>query len=165
MRTKRTKEYPKTASPQICCHKDRLCNKLKIIAMKSGLINFLFSFILVLLIFNCTSDTESPKNLNLTIQVLGNPQCRKAKSAEIVENFSSQQSCHMGCKCNCLYDQFFIYFSNASHNTSTGCSTFRPVPSSMWWRHDVPGAAIISSEPDFRTAGKISISPICILNS
>jgi hypothetical protein len=61
--------------------------------MKPGLINLLLSFILVFFIFNCTHDTETPGDLTLSIQVLGNPKCKQTKSIAIFEGALAQQSC------------------------------------------------------------------------
>ena len=49
---------------------------------------------------------------------------------------------------------------NASYNTSMVCNAFLPVPSFIWWRQLVPGAAIITSVLWFLTAGNKTNSPI-----
>ena len=58
----------------------------------------------------------------------------------------------------CLKNQFL----SASYRISTGCKATRPVPSLIWCRQLVPGAAIITSSFWIRTAGNKTSSPIFI---
>ena len=70
---------------------------------------------------------------------------------------------HIGNKNSYWKRSFAVYGDKsecASYIISIGCLAVRPVPSFMWWRHEVPGAEIIVSSFAFRTAGKSTISPI-----
>jgi hypothetical protein len=53
-------------------------------------------------------------------------------------------------------------FFNAPYSTSTGCTAILPVPSFIWWRQLVPGAAMITFSDAALTAGNNTSSPTCI---
>jgi hypothetical protein len=53
----------------------------------------LLIFFLVILFFSCTSDTNDQTQMNLTIRLTGNPQCKGSKSADISSVTSQSESC------------------------------------------------------------------------
>jgi hypothetical protein len=55
-------------------------------------ISLYFLFLLALL-FSCTSENENPEKMDLTIHLLGNPQCVYLKSANSVLEIPESQSC------------------------------------------------------------------------
>lgn len=61
--------------------------------MKLAISKLLIAFIVLLTLCNCNQEPENPKDLNLTIKLLGNPACNQQKSAEILESIPISQSC------------------------------------------------------------------------
>ncbi len=55
--------------------------------------NLLAAIVILSAIYSCTNETDASKELNLTISLLGTPQCNNQKSAEILGNTSVFQSC------------------------------------------------------------------------
>gem|GEM_PF-2868679 len=55
-----------------------------------------------------------------------------------------------------------LRYRSAAWRISAGWRAWRPVPSAIWWRQLVPGAARSTSAGAARTAGKSTSSPILI---
>ena len=55
-----------------------------------------------------------------------------------------------------------LRYRSAAWRISAGWRAWRPVPSAIWWRQLVPGAASSTSAGAARTAGKSTSSPILI---
>jgi len=54
---------------------------------------FLYFLFLFVLLFSCSSDTENPEEMNLSIRLLGNPQCVYLKSSTDLPETPDSQSC------------------------------------------------------------------------
>lgn len=61
--------------------------------MKLTICKLLIAFILSITFYSCKHESENPKDLNLTIKLLGNPQCIGLKSAVITAEIPRSQSC------------------------------------------------------------------------
>ncbi|MDP3180538.1 MAG: hypothetical protein Q8M67_01845 [Bacteroidota bacterium] len=55
--------------------------------------SFLYFLFLSVMIFSCSSENENPKELDLTIRLLGNPQCVYLKSSSELSEIPELQSC------------------------------------------------------------------------
>lgn len=96
--------------------------------MRLSCIEFVFVVFLFLVVFGCTSETENPDNLNLSIKMLNTPECNQLKSAGMQGSTPISQSC-----IDYTFDQaagkLFINHLNAGFNCcpeSLSCSvTYR----------------------------------------
>lgn len=61
--------------------------------MKSKISNLLAVCLLSILVVSCTDDTQQPKNLDLSINLIGKSDCKSNKSAEINQSVTYSQSC------------------------------------------------------------------------
>lgn len=65
----------------------------KLIEMKLTINKLIIAVIGLLMFCSCTQDPENPKDLNLTIKLLGNPECNNLKSAKLLESTPISKSC------------------------------------------------------------------------
>jgi hypothetical protein len=55
--------------------------------------SFLYFLFLSAMIFSCSSENENPKEMDLTIRLLGNPQCVYLKTSPELQETPESQSC------------------------------------------------------------------------